>query len=134
MRMHYLIKPTLLTALLCLGLSACCDPESARNTGTDMDGSVIEAEHPPDTAGDKLQAGRDEAQEQLSDGAITTKVKAALLADSDVASLNIEVNTVAGVVTLTGDVQTLAIREKVSEIAKAISDVKEVSNQLKIKA
>lgn len=131
---HHFIKSTLFTAVFCLCLSACSNPDSAQEAGAKIDGAVADTENRLNAASDKLKAGSDEVQGQLSDAAITTKVKAALLADSEVASLDIEVTTLDGVVTLTGDVQTLLISEKVSEIAKAVSEVKQVSNALTIKA
>lgn len=46
-----------------------------------------------------------DSEQPGSDTWITTKVKSSLLADSDVAGLKIDVETVNGVVTLTGQVE-----------------------------
>lgn len=135
MRINHFYSSTFLsTAVMCLLLSACDTPKSAQEAGADIDSVMTDTENRLSVAGEKMKEGRDEMRVQLSDSAITTKVKAALLADSMIASLNIQVTTLDGVVTLTGDVSTLEISEKVSEIAKAVSEVKQVSNTLTIKA
>jgi hyperosmotically inducible protein len=66
----------------------------------------------------------------IEDGVITTKVKAALLTDSDVKGLHIDVDTHDGVVTLSGSVDKAANRERAARIARDTSGVKSVANQL----
>lgn len=66
--------------------------------------------------------------------AITTSVKAKLLADSDISSFDISVDTTGGVVTLTGTVDTQDQKNKAESIAKTVDGVTSVKNQLKIKA
>ena len=60
------------------------------------------------------------------DTAITSEVKAKLLADDIVPSRNVKVETNAGAVHLTGT-------ERAAEIAKAVSGVKSVRNDLSVK-
>lgn len=57
---------------------------------------------------------------------ITTKVKSSLLADSDVSGLDIKVETVNGVVTLTGRVDQQMQIEEATRIAREIEGVKDV--------
>ncbi len=57
---------------------------------------------------------------------ITTKVKSSLLADSDVSGLDIEVETVNGVVTLTGQVDQQMQIEEATRIAREIEGVTNV--------
>ena len=83
-------------------------------------GSVL-ANDPPTTGHDKS----DSAQ-PVDDTWITTKVKASLLADDDVSGLTVEVETVNGVVTLDGNVESQAQIDKASQLAKGIKGVTSV--------
>ena len=67
------------------------------------------------------------------DTAITSEVKAKLLADDIVPSRNVKVETNAGAVRLTGTVASAAQAERAAEIAKAVSGVKSVRNDLSVK-
>ncbi len=67
------------------------------------------------------------------DTAITSEVKAKLLADDIVPSRNVKVETNAGAVNLTGTVASAAQAERAAEIAKAVSGVKSVRNDLSVK-
>ncbi|EPI3530907.1 molecular chaperone OsmY [Klebsiella pneumoniae] len=67
------------------------------------------------------------------DTAITSEVKAKLLADDIVPSRNVKVETNAGAVHLTGKVASAAQAERAAEIAKAVSGVKSVRNDLSVK-
>lgn len=69
--------------------------------------------------------GRDSDQ-PINDTWITTKVKTSLLADSDVAGMDIEVETVNGVVTLSGQVEQQAQIDQATSIARDIEGVTEV--------
>lgn len=70
--------------------------------------------------------------QEVSDSAITTKVKSKLAADTRTSAVKIEVDTVNGVVTLTGAVPTAAEKAAAGEIAKATEDVKNVTNNLTV--
>lgn len=67
------------------------------------------------------------------DTAITARVKSALLAESEISSLDISVETTNGVVQLTGDVTNPAQIQKAAQVASAADGVKSVQNQLKVK-
>lgn len=66
----------------------------------------------------------------MDDAAITTKVKSALLADSEVKGTQINVDTSHGTVTLTGTVDSQAQVQRAVEVAKGISGVQSVQNNL----
>jgi hyperosmotically inducible protein len=68
----------------------------------------------------------------LTDPAITSAVKAKLLADPDVAGLKIDVDTSNGVVTLTGQVKTAAEKDEAIRLAKETTGVKGVNDKLTI--
>ena len=71
--------------------------------------------------------------EYVDDSVITTKVKYALLADPDVKSLDIGVETFKGVVQLSGVVNNAEQARKAVEIAKTVKGVRSVKNSLIVK-
>ncbi|MBC7682498.1 MAG: BON domain-containing protein [Ferruginibacter sp.] len=70
---------------------------------------------------------------KVDDGIVTTRVKAALLNDASINSLDVAVVTRMGEVQLSGFVDNQGQIDKVLQIAKATQDVKSVSNQISIK-
>jgi hyperosmotically inducible protein len=90
-------------------------------------GQVLAAVDPPPEAS---KAGSDEP---VTDTWITTKVKSELLATKHVPSRDIKVDTVNGVVTLSGHVNSHAQHEKAVATAKHIKGVQSVdASQLKV--
>ncbi len=83
------------------------------------------ARDPAMTDPDRMVDGPDSDQ-PIDDTWITTKVKSSLLADTDVAGLDIEVETVNGVVTLTGQVDEQAQIDHATRIARDIEGVTDV--------
>lgn len=71
-----------------------------------------------------------QSAQQLADTEITAKVKAKFLVELGLQSMKIGVDTVNGVVTLTGTVDTKARNDQAKAQASAISGVREVVNQL----
>ena len=76
---------------------------------------------------------RDTAEEYVDDSVITTKVKYALLADPDVKSLGIGVETFKGEVQLSGFVNNAEQARKAVEIAESVQGVRSVKNSLIVK-
>jgi hyperosmotically inducible protein len=121
-------------AMACtFGLVACDKPHNAENAGKEIDRAAEKASTKMDPTSDKLGKQTTETGIALEDSAITTKVKAAILGESGLKSLDIKVETVNGVVTLAGKVGTQANSDKAKQIAGGVSEVKEVKNQLEIK-
>ena len=69
----------------------------------------------------------------IEDTVITTKLKAALLADTTLKGASISVETRNGEVVLTGSVNSQAQREHAAQIAQALDGVKNVNNKLAMK-
>ncbi|GGB95252.1 hypothetical protein GCM10007205_00620 [Oxalicibacterium flavum] len=69
----------------------------------------------------------------VDDTVITTKVKTALLADSDIKGLQVNVDTSEGVVSLNGEVQNQAQVDRAAKLAGEVEGVKSVLNNLTIK-
>jgi len=78
-----------------------------------------------DRMGDGPGDGRDSSQ-PVDDTWITTKVKSSLLAESDVSGLDINVDTLNGVVTLRGQVENQAQIDTATRIAREIEGVSNV--------
>lgn len=70
------------------------------------------------------------SSEVVSDSAITTKVKSALLAEKDVNSLDISVETYDGTVQLSGFVDSQWQIDQAVKIATAVKGVKKVKSDL----
>ena len=70
------------------------------------------------------------AASAVDNAALTTKVKAALLADELVKGTQINVDSNNGVVTLSGAVDSPAHMQKAEQIAKGVSGVTRVQNNL----
>lgn len=69
----------------------------------------------------------------VDDTVITTKVKTALLADSDVKGLDVNVDTAKGVVTLSGEVNNQTQIDRAGKLATDVAGVTSVNNNLMIK-
>ena len=75
----------------------------------------------------------DSTGQYVDDTTITTKVKASLLDDSAVKSFQISVQTVKGVVQLSGFVDTSDERSAADHDASAVSGVRDVKNDIIVK-
>ena len=121
-----------------LGLAACDKPNSAetagREAGREIDQAAAKTGEKMDEASKKLGEKAAKTGEVLNDAALTTKVKTAILADPDLRVGEINVDTVANVVTLTGTVDSTAKSQKAQQVAAGVSGVKEVVNRLLVKA
>lgn len=70
------------------------------------------------------------SSEVLSDIALTTRVKSALLMENDVNSFDIKVRTFNGTVQLTGFVDSQWQIDKAVQVAAAVDGVRQVKNDL----
>ncbi|MCR6627640.1 MAG: BON domain-containing protein [Pseudoxanthomonas sp.] len=74
----------------------------------------------------KAATAQHDSHQPVDDTWITTKVKADLLASSNVPGTEVKVDTVNGVVTLSGTVSTQAEKDKAIKVTRAIKGVKNV--------
>jgi hyperosmotically inducible protein len=74
------------------------------------------------------------AREVVGDGALTAKIKSKMALDDSVKALNIDVDTVDGVVRLSGTVGSQQEREKALALARDTAGVKEVRDGLIVRA
>ena len=71
--------------------------------------------------------------EYVDDTVITTKVKAAVMNEPTLKSAEINVETFKGVVQLSGFVSSQAAATKAVEVARSVSGVKSVRNDMRMK-
>jgi hyperosmotically inducible protein len=140
------VKPAVLVAALAAAavVTAGCEQRGANDTVGKRDtapGSMqAQTTPPPSTtatppapsASDKMAA--DKTGNPASDAAITAKVKAAILAEPGLKSLSINVDTKDATVTLSGDVASNQLRDRAKQIAMSTDGVKNVVDNLTIKA
>ena len=111
--------------LLVAGLAACekQNPGPAESAGKNIDRTMNQA-------GQKIGDAADKAGVAIDDTEITTKIKAAFMAESGLKTLQISVDTVKGVVTLSGSVDTQQHSDTAKAMASAVSGVSNVKNEL----
>lgn len=71
--------------------------------------------------------------EYVDDTVITTKVKAAIFNDPALKSAEINVETFKGIVQLSGFVNSIADQRKAIELARGVSGVKSVKDDMRLK-
>jgi hyperosmotically inducible protein len=129
--MNTLRKCTVSIMLLsATGLAACeRNPTTgpAETAGRSIDQAV-------QSAGDAVSNATEKTGEAISDTAITSKIKAAILAEADLKVLQIHVETSNGMVALTGAVDSQADSDRAASIARRVDGVKAVDNQLTVRA
>lgn len=123
-------RTTLLAALLmgtALAAAGCDQRNSSETTGQKLDRTA-----------DKVAAQTSEAASKtadaIDDSALTAKVKAAILAEPGLKSLQIGVETHDAVVTLTGSVDSPPLKDRAKQIAASVSGVRDVVDNLVTKA
>lgn len=112
-------------ALAALGLAA-CDRPGENTSGARSDTAVAKTERAPaDVAGSVKSA--------VSDASITASVNAELARDNELSALRIDVDTNAGKVALKGTAPNAEARERAAKLARAVTGVTDVDNQLAVK-
>ena len=84
-------------------------------------------------AGCASTAKQEGTGEYVDDTVITTKVKAAIFNDPSLKVAEINVETFKGVVQLSGFVSSPASISKATEVTRAVSGVKSVKNDIRVK-
>jgi osmotically-inducible protein OsmY len=80
-----------------------------------------------------IKANKDNDERIAADSTITTKLKASLLTEKGIPSTAISVETYESIVQLSGFVSSAAIKEHAGNVARGISGVKSVKNDLVVK-
>ena len=121
-------RMTLLAALMAsVGLvTAGCGDRSAERVGEKIDRTTSQVAA-------KTEAAADKATAKMGDAAITGSVKTALIAEPNLKALQIDVDTVNGVVTLTGQVDNSDQKSRAIQVAQGVSGVASVKDNLTTK-
>jgi hypothetical protein len=137
------MKPALLVAALAAAAAVTvgCEQRGANDTvGKRMDqapGKMEAQTAPVGQAADKLAAQAGQAADKVAavadDSAITAKVKAAILAEPGLKTLQINVDTKDATVTLTGNVASDNLRDRAKQIAMSTEGVRNVVDNLSVK-
>lgn len=126
-----------ISMLLAVGLAACDRPGPAETAGKKIDQTADQAGkkigEAADNVGEKLGEQGVKAGVAIDDAEITAKVKAAIFAEPGLKTLQISVDTVKGVVTLSGSVDTQPSSDRAKALAGAVAGVNEVENRLVVK-
>lgn len=127
-------------------LGAGCDRKDKDTTaGEKVDNAATTTEQGAHDAGNTAANATDNAAhtaanatanagQSIDDAAITTALKGKYVLDPDLKAIDINVDTVNGVVTLTGAAPSPAAVDKATTVAKTVDGVKDVQNQLTVKA
>ncbi|MDP1667124.1 MAG: BON domain-containing protein [Methylobacter sp.] len=82
---------------------------------------------------DMAAGGGQSAGDYIDDAVITTKVKAAIAADDNLSAFQINVETLKGVVQLSGFVDTHDEITRAAEVAQKVEGVKSVTTKIQLK-
>lgn len=114
-------------------LANCEQDGPVEKAGEKVDQTLEEAGKKVEKVGDAISDTVESAAAAFDDAAITGKIKAAIINDSLLKVLEIEVVTATGVVQLSGTVNSQESIDRAQEIASAVQGVKSVENNLVVK-
>ncbi|MFC7297231.1 BON domain-containing protein [Herminiimonas aquatilis] len=136
------LAAAVLTVLFATGCERRTETDPATGSTPPVESPMATPSAPPETApaapapvvpADKMSSGDQMPGSVVDDTVITTKVKTALLADSDVKGLDVNVDTSQAVVTLSGAVNNQTQIDRAGKLATDVAGVKSVINNLTIK-
>jgi len=106
---------------------------SAESVGRKIDQAQENASEKMDQATAQVKEQAEYAGDKIDDATITAKVKTALIGEPGLKSLQINVDTANGVVTLSGTVDSSSSVDRVTRVVMAVQGVKLVDNRLSVK-
>lgn len=153
------LKSAGIALLLIVGLGACDKPGPAEAAGKKIDQTANDAgkaisnasekvgdkiSNATEKAGDKISEATEKVGDKMSaqsaktgvaieDAEITAKIKGSIFAEPGLKTLQISVDTVQGVVTLSGSADSQASSDRVKSLAAAVAGVNRVDNRLALK-
>jgi len=113
-------------------LTACDQKETGTTAGEKVDNAVVEGKQESSKAGAYVEDKTSQTVQVVDDAAITTALKIKFVADADLKALDINVDTVGGVVTLTGMAPSATAKNRATEIARTVNGVSNVNNNLTV--
>ncbi len=134
MKIDHSFKAIFASMMLVSGLTACNKPGPAETAGKKIDQVAEDASSAVSRAADKADTAItkqvDATGQAMGDTEITAKVKLALLNEPGLKSLKIGVDTVKGVVTLTGTTNSQTNIDAAVKLAQSVEGVESVRNKL----
>jgi hyperosmotically inducible periplasmic protein len=132
------IKLIGISMFLVVGLSACGkQPGPAETAGKKIDQTADDVgkrvNESADKVAEKMGEQSDKTGVAIDDTEITAKIKAAILAESGLKTLQISVTTQKGVVSLSGSADSQANSDMAKALAAAVAGVTKVNNELVVK-
>ncbi|MBT9549830.1 MAG: BON domain-containing protein [Hydrogenophaga sp.] len=114
------------------GLGACAQtaPAPSPTVGQRVDSAIEKSKEVATEVKDNAVNAVNTVSAKSSDVAITTRVKAALAADSELSALAINVDTTDAVVSLYGPAPSAEAINRATTLAKAVTGVVDVKNNL----
>ena len=95
------------------------DTERARQTGAEI--------------GERVATGAAQAQQAVNDGSLTAKIKSKMALDDTIRAAAIDVDTVRGLVTLSGTVRSESQRTRALQLARETEGVTSVADRLTVR-
>lgn len=133
--MNALTKITSVAAVSAMVLlSVGCDRKEDTTAGEKVDNTIANTQQEAQTAANTVENKAENVGQTIDDAAITTALKGKYVLDDELKAHDINVDTVNGVVTLTGGAPSQAAIDRATSIAKTVDGVKDVQNQLTVKA
>lgn len=127
------LKLTALALASALVLLTACDQKKTETTaGEKLDNAIVEGKQESSEAGAYVEDKSNQTVQVFDAAAITTAMKAKLVADDDLKALDINVDTVGGVVTLTGMAPSASAKNRATDIAGTVEGVSSVNNNLTV--
>ena len=81
-----------------------------------------------------VTSGQSSVGQYVDDATISTRVKARFAEDPGVSAMRLQVETMNGMVQLAGFASSQAEKDRAGQIARAVPDVKEVRNNIIVRA
>jgi hyperosmotically inducible protein len=117
-----------------LATTGCEQRNSSETVGQKVDRAADKMAAKTDQAADKISAATSDAAnktaEVMDDATLTAKVKAAILAEPGLRSLQIGVETKDSVVTLSGTVASAPLKDRAKQLAEKVAGVRSVVDNL----
>ncbi len=134
MELEHSFKAVFASMMIVSGLVSCDKSGPAESAGKKIDEATENVSsaisNTVEKADQSVMRKSDSAGQEIDDGAITAKVKMALLNDSTIKSMKITVTTERGEVTLTGSAENQDKIDKAVMLTKAVPGVQSVNNKL----
>ncbi|GAB3247141.1 BON domain-containing protein [Chitinimonas naiadis] len=92
------------------------------------------ANEPPAPRASNDEPGNATVGEKIGNSALTAKVKTALAANAGLKTLPLNVDSVDGVVTVSGEVSSQALSDEITKVVQGVEGVKTVMNNASVKA